>query len=167
MNNLSQSFTLVDVFNKNIPKIHGFVIYRFLNKINNKSYVGNSKNVNRRFSDHYRNYLKRVNHLSNAISKYGFINFNVEILEICSSSEDMDIREKYYIDKFDSYNNGYNKTSNGKPLSKKLSYKEISDHFKKCWDNPVFRYRNLSARQLNFNNSDYIEKMRSIHSSNI
>lgn len=167
MSKCLQTFSLCDVFDKNIPKISGFVVYRFLNKVNNKSYIGNSKNVNRRFADHYRNYLKKNNHLSNAISKYGFINFIVEILEVCPSVEYMDLREKYYIKKFDSYINGYNKTSNGQPLNKKLSDKEISEHFKKCWDNPLYRYRNLTARQLKLNDSHYREKMRVITSLNI
>lgn len=44
----------------------------------------------------------------NAINKYGFQNFKCEILESNLSKEEADKQEIYYIDLFDTCNNGYN-----------------------------------------------------------
>lgn len=48
----------------------------------------------------------------NAIQKYGIENFSYEILEECDNSL-LDEKEKYYIKKYDTFNNGYNLTEGG------------------------------------------------------
>ena len=47
-----------------------------------------------------------------AFRKYGIDNFSFEILEECNP-EDLFEREKYYIEKYDSYKKGYNETLGG------------------------------------------------------
>lgn len=84
-------------------------IYKITNKINNKSYIGQSNNINRRFIEH-----KCINHETNkslklAFKKYGIENFNFEILEECSLQE-LNEKEKYYISKLKPE---YNRTSGG------------------------------------------------------
>lgn len=94
-------------------------IYKFTNKINNKSYIGQSVNIANRVHDHY--YRAFYNYPSNkeyekafyrALRKYGKENFIFEILEECSKKE-LNTREQYWIQYFDSYNNGYNETIGG------------------------------------------------------
>lgn len=50
-----------------------------------------------------------------AIKKYGIENFTFEIIELCDA-KDLDERERYWIKKYDSFNNGYNRTSGGSVL---------------------------------------------------
>ena len=46
------------------------------------------------------------------IKERGAENFDFEVLEECSK-EELTLREKYYIEVFDSFYNGYNKTKGG------------------------------------------------------
>jgi len=87
-------------------------IYMIINLSNNKSYVGSSKNLNRRKRDHF-NELKSNTHenayLQNSYNKYGKEMFVFITLEKCS--EDILInRELYWIDIKQSTNRkfGYN-----------------------------------------------------------
>jgi len=65
-------------------------IYRFTNKLNGKFYIGSSVNLSRRFTNYFSySYINKVkNHLtiSRALVKYGYYNFELEILEYCDSS---------------------------------------------------------------------------------
>jgi group I intron endonuclease len=78
-------------------------IYRWNNLITNKTYIGSSISLSRRFSDYYNlNYLKRKlekgsSAIYSALLKYGHINFSLDILEYCELSE-LRLKEQYYID---------------------------------------------------------------------
>ena len=90
-------------------------IYQIRNLINGKVYVGQTVNESRRKANHL--FLLRMNKhhsikLKNAYNKYGEKNFIFEILEECSK-EELNDRELYYIQKKDSYNNGYNCNEGG------------------------------------------------------
>jgi hypothetical protein len=106
------------------------VIYRIENNINKKSYIGKTtKGFRKRYSYkgnsliekvyNYHNSAKLKNkaynkHICRAIEKYGFDNFNVyEVIDISFSQEELDIKEKSWIQIYDSLNNGYNKTIGG------------------------------------------------------
>lgn len=92
-------------------------IYYFKNKINGKYYVGQSVNLGRRYSRHKR-FSNKEQHPSSetklyrAFRKYGFDNFEYKILEECERDE-LNEREKFYIEKYDSVFNGYNLTLGG------------------------------------------------------
>ena len=93
-------------------------IYKITNNINGKCYIGQSVNIEKRFNNHKiacnnpnDNGYKYP--LYQAIRKYGIENFSFEILEECNIN-DLDEREKFYIIKYNSYNNGYNQTLGGK-----------------------------------------------------
>lgn len=87
-------------------------IYLITNKIDGMKYVGQtSRDIDTRFEEHCTE--KRGNsRLHNAIQKYGWLNFQVEELE-CVPIEELDEKEKYWIDKLDTFNNGYNLTLGG------------------------------------------------------
>lgn len=82
-------------------------IYKITNKINGKSYVGQSKNIEERWRHHRSSKLKYPLYL--AFQKYGLENFTWEVLEECSILE-LNEKELYYIKKYDSTNFGYNQT---------------------------------------------------------
>ncbi len=87
-------------------------IYKIKNKINNKVYIGSSKNLTKRMRLHRQrlngNYHEN-RYLQSSWLKHGETNFHIEIIEIC----DVDIlldREAYWIEFYKSYNKdfGYN-----------------------------------------------------------
>lgn len=73
-------------------------IYKITNKINNKSYIGQSKNPYERWQAHINGHSKQDGSLIHtAIQKYGTANFTFEIL---GWFEDYNDKEKYYIQLF-------------------------------------------------------------------
>lgn len=84
-------------------------IYKITNKINGKSYIGQSIDIKRRWREHRNSEGLNTNPLYLDFKKYGIKNFNFEILEICNVDE-LDDKEILWIDRFNTYNNGYNLT---------------------------------------------------------
>lgn len=88
-------------------------IYKITNKINNKCYIGQSRDIEKRWKEHIRHskdeFTKNKPPIHRAINKYGPQSFTFEILVECSI-EDLDELEKYYIKKFNSTDKciGYN-----------------------------------------------------------
>lgn len=92
-------------------------IYCIINKVNNKKYIGKSKQLDIRERQHF-NRLEKGNHYNNylqhAYNKYGKENFQFEILEVVSE-EKLNERECYYIKKYNTTDShfGYNLRSGG------------------------------------------------------
>lgn len=76
-------------------------VYRWVNKNNGKCYVGSSINLSNRFYFYFN--LKAMlltsknSLIARALLKYGYSNFQLEILEYCDPSKCIE-REQYYID---------------------------------------------------------------------
>lgn len=90
-------------------------IYKIENTINKKVYIGQSKNIPLRFSNHkYElNHGKHSNkHLQRAWNKYGKENFVFEILCECNPNE-VNEKEIYFIKLYNSFERGYNRTEGG------------------------------------------------------
>jgi len=77
-------------------------VYRWINKLNGKEYLGSTSSAKRRLNTYYD--LKTLGEVNmpiyNAILKHGHENFIFEIIEYCLS-EDTIKREQYYLDNFD------------------------------------------------------------------
>ncbi len=90
-------------------------IYTITNMINNKKYVGQSDNLERRFR-HHKNELRgnrhHNQHMQRAWNKYGEENFSFDVVEKCFLDE-LDVREVYWISKLDSLKTGYNQNEGG------------------------------------------------------
>ena len=87
-------------------------IYKITNKINNFSYIGQSVQIEERFKEHKTkyNWMRETNkRLYQAIQEFGIENFTFEILEECPS-EELDSKEAFWIDYFNSKVDGYNAT---------------------------------------------------------
>lgn len=93
-------------------------IYMIKNKINNKMYIGKSKNIEYRFYNGHRKFLIKNNHankhLQRSWNKYGEENFEFSIIEKCKE-DCLNEREIYWINYYNSSNMeyGYNKTLGG------------------------------------------------------
>lgn len=74
------------------------VIYKTTNLVNGKQYIGkDAKNTP--------SYLGSGTFLKKAIQKYGKENFKKEILDVCSSQEELKEREEYWLNHYDAGNN--------------------------------------------------------------
>ena len=91
-------------------------IYKITNLENGMAYIGQSRNIKDRWADHIKVGLGADtvtrNKLYPAMLSTGVENFTFEILEICSA-EELNEREKFYIDFYDTVNYGYNVTKGG------------------------------------------------------
>lgn len=92
-------------------------IYRIVNKIDGKSYIGQSiyDNPSRRWNTHKSNHIneKYEQYLYRAMRKYGIDNF--EFIKICiCSREELDTLECTYIKEYNTFGDGgYNMTTGG------------------------------------------------------
>lgn len=94
------------------------IIYKALNKINNKVYIGQTvRSLEERMKGHKNASLDsdRKQYFYNAIRQHGWDNFEWSILKECSSIEELNESEKYFVKEFNSNNTdfGYNMTDGG------------------------------------------------------
>lgn len=85
-------------------------IYKVTNLVNNKIYIGQHKS--NFFNENYKGSGVAITAAKN---KYGVDNFKVELIEKCNNKEELNKKEIYYIDLYDSRNSsvGYNLTAGG------------------------------------------------------
>lgn len=124
-------------------------IYKITNKINNHSYIGQSINITERWSnekiDSKNENSKSYNSiLSQAFRKYGIENFSFEILEECSK-EELNDKEKYYIQHYDTYNNGYNATTGGDGVMNSI-FKLSQEEIEKIYD--LLLHSNIPQKEI-------------------
>jgi group I intron endonuclease len=85
-------------------------IYKITNLITNKIYVGSTLDFDGRWWDHKKR-LRKGNHhsikLQRSYNIHGENNILFEVLEECGTDELL-IKEQYYMDLYDTYKNGYN-----------------------------------------------------------
>ncbi len=88
-------------------------VYKITNQKNGKIYIGISTNsAKRRWTEHKSrfNLGERDHKLYQAMKKYGIENFDYEVIHETDNSKELSFLESQYIEKFDSFNNGYNMT---------------------------------------------------------
>ena len=73
----------------------------------NKVYIGSSNNIQRRFLNYKYYQCKQQIRLYNSLKKYGVENHKFEIIEECKL-DNLIVKEKYWVDKFDSIKIGLN-----------------------------------------------------------
>lgn len=104
---------------------NNILIYKITNKINNKVYIGQTtQGLQTRWTRHIISSKNRVDNYAfhNAINKYGPENFVIEVLEYCEP-EDLNEKEKYYIEFYDSLvPKGYNIRLGGDDCGRKAIY---------------------------------------------
>lgn len=91
-----------------------YYIYKVRNLINDKLYIGKTNNFEKRKLEHTRYDIDNGNIFHKALKKYGLDNFEWEIIDEAEGLEAINVLEKYYIEKYNSYKpNGYNMTKGG------------------------------------------------------
>lgn len=172
------SFKNYPVLRFSFKNKYGIIIYRgdkmtgvyiIINNITKQTYIGSSKDINRRFRQHKYNGKTNSTHnknLYNDMYNYGIDNFSFELLEE-TSIDDMRLIEKKYMDKYNPYYNVQNYTENIMDIKKNIEkHKKVleSDEYKnKIKETRGFTKTNkfreeASKRSKNMWNNNY-EKM--------
>lgn len=156
-------------------------IYKIENKINGMVYIGRSSNIEERIHEHKKIYKsnKRKKYLYDEMNKYGIDNFDFSVLEECPKEETYE-KEMYYIQKYDSYKNGYNKTHGGKDGMCSSLEDNIGEivHLLKNTEMPIFEIANKfdvtdalisminNGKRCFLKNEDYPIRKTNIHEEN-
>lgn len=85
-------------------------IYMIRNLINDKKYIGQAHDIKYRWMHHkcdLNGNIHHNKHLQGAWNKYGFNNFEFSVIEEVADA-DLNNREIYWIEYYDSFRNGYN-----------------------------------------------------------
>jgi group I intron endonuclease len=111
-----------------------YCIYKATNKINQKKYIGYTKNFRERKSRHHKSALvyKKPFAFYEAIRKYGWDNFEWEILyESWDGEHCLTIMEPYFISEYESFGpNGYNMDKGGRKGMLGLKRKPLTEEQK-------------------------------------
>ena len=102
--------------------MYGFV-YITTNHINDMKYIGQKKYDK---ENKWKSYLGSGIYLKRAINKYGSENFSKKIIEDCKTKEDLDEREKYWIEYYNAVKSDefYNIASGGDGGDTRAGYSE-------------------------------------------
>jgi len=151
---------------KSLVLVYG-IIYKCTNLVNNKVYIGQTiKGLECRKKKHYKLADKKINrYFYDAINKHKKENFYWEQIDIASSKEELDSKERFYISMYRSYikEYGYNMTLGGdggdtysklSPENKKKCSKKLSLALKGRKKPPGFG-ENLSKSRRGENNPNF------------
>jgi group I intron endonuclease len=106
-----------------------YSIYKVTNKVNGKLYIGFDSNwPNRKINHKSKAKIGSNRHFHNAIRKYGWDNFEWEV--ICQSLDGeylLKVMEPYFIKYYNTFNNGYNYTLGGEGNVKFWNIQTLDD----------------------------------------
>lgn len=88
-------------------------IYKITNDVNNKVYIGQTiRPIQQRFQRHLNDAQNNVidTHFARAIRLHGAEHFSIEEIDSATSQEELNEKERYWINFYNSINNGYNET---------------------------------------------------------
>ena len=135
-------------------------IYKIINNINSKPYVGKHK-YDKPILDE--SYITSGVLIKNAINKYGLENFTIELVHIADTPEELNELEKYYIKYFNSkYPNGYNLTDGGDGISNpspEIIEKNRQKHLGIKQSEETKQKRNEKLKQV-VHTKEWVEKIR-------
>lgn len=144
------------------------IIYMFTNKVNGKKYIGKTINPAERYRNH--KYANEDSVFHRAIKKYGFENFEYEILESHfynskdESNDQLNELEKFYIKKYESNIdiNGYNISEGGEGTSghhRKWETRLKISESKKGNNNPMKKSENRKKVSETLKSKNYSRPM--------
>jgi group I intron endonuclease len=143
-------------------------IYTITNKINGKVYVGKTKNLEDRWKNHCSNVGKKRRPLYDGMLHYGVDNFVMEVIDTATEDR-IDDLEKFWIEKLDTLNNGYNLTeggtggdtfSNRNTKSKNITRKKLSDISKRRCESDEYIQKLRDSTTSLWENENWASRVR-------
>jgi group I intron endonuclease len=137
-------------------------IYAIRNTINEQLYIGSTTQpLPKRMSWHRKSrtcIIKRTYPLYKAFSEYGIENFYIELIENypCNSKEELVAREGYFIRKFYSFKNGYNKI-----VPNRTRQEYIADN-KEIITQKKHEYNMKNSDKISAHNQQYKQKYNAV-----
>lgn len=95
---------LYEILNGNKQENNFSCIYKWVNLITGKVYIGQTQNFYNRMKQYHKK--GATPKLQSAIEKYGIENFDIEVIELCDI-EHLNEREQYWMDYYCSYQSDY------------------------------------------------------------
>jgi len=140
------------------------IIYKVTNSVNNKIYIGQTvKNLNERRNAHY--YKARHENLNthflNALNKYPEEVFIWEEIDEAKNREELDNKEIYWINYYNSIENGYNTRAGGE------TRKEDDKFAEACGSSPFLLYTAKGEYVGEFVNKRDVERKYGVNHSDI
>lgn len=151
-----------------------YYVYKITNSINDKVYVGRTvRSIEQRYKEHLQSLENGdTRHLYSAMRKYGANNFKIELIEECSTLDDMIEKEAYYCELLEAYTKGYNMTTAGEinPMEcekaktshrRKMQSEEVKSKIsetmkrKRLLENKLTMHRGGVEKRVPFNNVSY------------
>lgn len=135
-----------------------YYIYKFTNKKNNMSYIGQSIKPCKRLKEHLYGRKNKINtYFDRVLRKYGIENFDFEVIDKANSQEKIDELEREYIDKYNTLKpNGYNILKGGRNQQGSWNSKPINEY--DLDGNFIATYESASYYS-NFVNQEYDRRM--------
>jgi group I intron endonuclease len=138
-----------------VINIYG-IIYCCTNLINNKKYIGQTKQkLQLRINTHL-SVARTINKtaICQALNKYGFDNFEWVVIDVAINQKELDYKETYWVKYYNTYSiNGYNMTFGGQ--DEKLKYLNNKER-------KLYTTRNLKDILVFNLDGDYIETITSM-----
>jgi len=100
------------------------VIYCVINKFNEKKYIGQTINFNKRKKWHKSKIRKLKDYFHCSLYKYGWENFSWDIIDFAYNRKDMNNKEIFWIDLYETFadrTKGYNLTPGGEGIGRIVS----------------------------------------------
>ena len=109
-------------------------IYKITNDINNNIYIGQTIcDIHTRWTRHLATVGYRSNDLYKAMYDLGISHFHIDIVEECSNNQ-LNEKERYWINFYDSYEHGYNMTRGGGYWRGNIEDEILTQEIYQLWD---------------------------------
>lgn len=138
-----------------------YYVYKITNDINDKIYIGQTtESLKQRFNRHCGYQLNDNTHLHRAMKKYGIQHFSIELVEEVDNQKKLDEREFYWINFYNSVENGYNtKNVIGKCGGDTLTNHPNLEEIKKKISESKLGGKNPNARKVKAINIETLEEL--------
>lgn len=144
----------------NLLRRNKMIIYKATNKVNNKSYIGQTiRNLHNRKLEHIRSAIKKKSNLAfhNAIRKYGKENFEWEVLCECKNINELNEKEVQYIKEYNSCVNGYNMNDGGDNATHSKETKiKMGQSMKRVWH----KHHDFNGKKNPFYEKDHTDEVK-------
>jgi group I intron endonuclease len=145
-------------------------IYILTNTVNQKTYVGQSWNIEQRLKSHKACRQTKYQIIPRAVQKYGWDNFNITIIPVFPESQaDLDNSESLYIQQYNSiYPTGYNLKSGGNSSKHNNTTKQkISKSRKGHIHSTDTKLKISESNKISCNTPEFKRKMSIISSNRV